>query len=146
MREGVKDDCTLLVFPTSISGVRRLGKWLSVLAAVLWLPMTLHCQLESIPGLEFLACASEGHNPKGDCSDDGCCAVEKSQYKSEQARLMIPSPDLLPLPLAPVLDVANLFPLEASLGILTAAPPELHQTWHFVSRTALPVRAPSIAS
>ena len=118
----------------------------SLLALVIWLPATVHCELESVPGLKFLQCVSDGQNSKGNCSDDGCCVVEKSQYKSEQARLTIPSPDLLPLPLAPVLDVANLFPLEASLGILTAAPPELHQTWHFVSRMALPVRAPSIAS
>ena len=117
-----------------------------MLAAVLWLPMTLHCQLESIPGLEFLACASDGQNSKGDCDEGGCCAVEKSQYKSEQARLTIPSPGLLPVAFAPVLDVANTLPAEVSLGIFTSAPPELHKTWHFVSRMALPVRAPSIAS
>ena len=118
----------------------------SLLALVIWLPATVHCELESVPGLEFLQCVSDGQNSKGDCSDDGCCVVEKSQYKSKQSRLTIPSPDLLPVALAPVLDGADILAAEASLGILTAAPPELHQTWHFVSRTALPGRAPSIAS
>ena len=118
----------------------------SLLALAVWLPATVHCKLESVPGLEFLQCASDSQNPKGNCNDDGCCTVEKLQYKSEQARLKIPSPVLLPVALTPVLDVANTLPAEVSLGVLTAAPPGLFNVWHFVSRTALPVRAPSFAS
>ena len=118
----------------------------SLLSLVIWLPATVHCELESVPGLKFLRCAADGQNPNGDCKDDGCCAVEKSQYKSEQVPLTVQSPDLLPVSLLPILDVANTLPAEVSLGILTAAPPELHQTWHFVSRMALPVRAPSFTS
>ena len=136
----------MLVLPASISVVHRLRKMFSLLALAVWLPATVHCELESVSGFEFLQCVSDGQNSKGNCSDDGCCTVEKSQYKSKQARLTIPLPDLLPVAFAPVLDVANTLPAEVSLGVLTAAPPELHQTWHFVSRMALPVRAPSVAS
>ena len=109
----------------------------------LWLPATFHCQLESIPGLEFVRCSSDTSN-QSDCKDDGCCAVEKSQYKSEQHRQTIP--DFLPISSAPLLNQANTLPVGAGLGILTAAPPELVKTWQFAFRTASPPRAPSFAS
>ena len=109
----------------------------------LWLPATLHCQLESIPGMEFVRCASDTPN-QSDCSGDGCCAVEKSLYKSEQHRLTIPV--FLPISCAPLVHVANTLPAVAGLGILTAAPPELLNTWQFAFRTASPPRAPSFVS
>jgi hypothetical protein len=120
-----------------------------VLAAFLWLPVSAHCRLETVPGFEFLACLTEGtchDNKSSDRGDSGCCAVEKSQYKTQQPRLTLRSPELLPTSFAPIGDAANTLPAEGSVGILTAAPPELRTTWQFVSRTALPVRAPSIAS
>jgi len=109
--------------------------------------MTMHCQLESVPGLEFLACqTTHTSNPDSHCGDTGCCAVEKSQYKTEQIRVSFPTPELLPMPYAPLLIPANSLPDEVRLGILTAAPPQLLMTWQFSFRTALPARAPSIAS
>lgn len=109
--------------------------------------MTMHCQLESVPGFEFLACQTTTPESKPDSHcDTGCCAAEKSQYKSTQLRVTIPSPDLLPLSSVLLLDLANTLPVEVSIGILTAAPPGLTTSWQFSSRTALPVRAPSIAS
>jgi len=109
--------------------------------------MSMHCRLERIPGLEFLACQTAPEsNPNSHCADSGCCAAEKSQYKSEQLRVSLPSPDLLPISFAPIVDAANSLPDEVSLGILTTAPPQLLKTWQFASRTALPARAPSIAS
>jgi hypothetical protein len=127
-------------------GVRNFRNIFFALAAFVWLPVSAHCQLETVPGLEFLRCASDSQNSKGHCSDTGCCAAEKSQYKADQVRLTLPSPDLLPISFAPILDTANSLPAEVSVGILTPAPPQLLKTWQFASRTALPVRAPSIAS
>jgi len=114
-----------------------------VMMLALWLPATLHCQLESIPGLEFVRCASDTPD-QSDCSGDGCCAVEKSQYKSEQHRQKVPV--FLPLSSSPLLSVATMLPDETCLGIPTAAPPELLKTWQFALRTASPPRAPSFAS
>jgi len=117
------------------------------LVAILWLPVSAHCQLESVPGFEFFRCTVEtpsSHNPVKDCNN--CCAAEKSQYRAEHVRLNVPPSDFLPVFSAPVLPAASALPTEVSLGILTAAPPELFKTWHFASRTALPARAPSIAS
>ena len=134
--------------PTTIYvRVRRFNNTVFALAAFLWLPVSVHCQLESIPGLEFLRCADEtpsSQNPAEDCSN--CCAVEKSQYRTKHVRLTIPTLDLLPLCFTPALSAADNLPVEVSLGILTAAPPQLRKTWQFASRTALPVRAPSLAS
>ena len=109
----------------------------------LWLPVTFHCELESIPGLEFVRCAADTPN-QSDCNDDGCCAVEKQQYKSEQYRKTMPV--LVSISAAPFLNATHSLPDEVSLGIFTAAPPELLKTWQFAFRTALPVRAPSLAS
>ena len=129
-----------------MNGVRYFRNIFFALAAFIWLPVSAHCQLETVPGLEFLRCASDAQNSNGHCTDTGCCSAEKSQYKAEQLRLTLPSPDLLPISLVPLLTPANSLPDEVSLGILTAAPPQLLKSWQFTSRTALPVRAPSIAS
>jgi hypothetical protein len=131
-----------------MNGVRNFRSIFFALAAFAWLPVSAHCQLETVPGLEFLACktTAPASNPDSHCGDDGCCSAEKSEYKSEQLRLTLPLPDLLPVSLTPILDAANSLPAEVSVGILTAAPPQLRKTWQFASRTALPARAPSIAS
>lgn len=130
-------------------GVRYFRNIVFALAAFLWLPLSAHCQLESIPGLEFLACpspnASSG-NPNSHCDDSDCCSAERSQYKAEQLRLTLPAPDLLPVLSTPLLTLANTLPAEVSMGILTAAPPEFPQSWQFIFRTASPPRAPSFAS
>ena len=85
-------------------------------------------------------------NPSQDCDDCGCFALEKSQYNSAQLRLTIPTPVLQTVFFLPPLPLAADLPAEVSLGILKAAPPHLLQTWSFASRTALPARAPSLAS
>jgi len=112
----------------------------------MWLPASAHCHLETIPGLEFLRCASDSQNSQGHCKDTGCCSAEKSQYKSEQQGVSLLSPDFLPVALTPIAGAVNSLPAEVSVGILTAAPPPLFQSRHFISRTALPARAPSLAS
>lgn len=120
-----------------------------VFSAFAWLGVIMHCQLEAVPGFEFLACLTETgcHNePGSDHGDDGCCAAEKSEYKSNQSRQTLPAPNFVLLCPTPVLDFADALPDEVSAGILTAAPPELPRCWQFVFRTASPPRAPSFAS
>ena len=127
--------------------MRSLRNIWFAMTALAWLSMSMHCQLESVPGFEFLACQTTAPESKPDSHcDTGCCAAEKSQYKSAQLRVTIPSPDLLPISSVSLLDLANTLPAEVSIGILTAAPPSLTTSWQFSSRTALPVRAPSLAS
>lgn len=119
------------------------------LAAFLWLPASAHCELASVSGLAFLACSSDANYLDKPCSDSdkcGCFAAEKSQYNAGQLRVTIPLPDFLIGSFVPLRDAVNSLPAEVSLGILTAAPPQLLKTWQFASRAALPVRAPSFAS
>jgi hypothetical protein len=127
--------------------VRHFRNSLFALVAFLWLPASAHCQLESITGLEFLRCAVEGsnaHSPAKNCCD--ACVVEKSQYRAEHFTLDAPTPDSLFIFSKPLVMALTSLPAEVSVGILTAAPPLFLQTWQFASRTALPARAPSIAS
>lgn len=129
-----------------MNSVRCFRNIIFALAAFLWLPASAHCQLETIPGLAFLRCSADTQSSHDPCKDGGCCAVEKSPYQNASLRVTLPMLDLLPMLCAPLLKVTNTLPAEVSVGILTAAPPELLATWHFVSRTALPARAPSFAS
>ena len=132
--------------------MRSFKNILFVLAAFAWLPMTAHCQLESIPGFEFLACVTESSchgkpNPQESTPEDGgCCAVEKAHYKTELMRVTLPLPALQPMESGALRDGANTLPAKASLGMLTAAPPDLPSSWQFSRRTALPARAPSFVS
>jgi hypothetical protein len=127
--------------------VRQFKNTLFLLAAILWLPMSAHCQLERIPALKFLACGSDADSAgkDSDCSDMGCCPVEKSQYRANQNRVAIPSLDLLPL-IVEFTDVATELPAKVSAATFGAIPPELPKCWQFVFRTASPPRAPSFAS
>jgi len=128
--------------------VRRFWNIVLVVAALLWLPASAHCQLEFIPGLQFLACASDGsvsENESSHCDDANCCSIERSQYRTEifQIALITLAPSFSNLLLA---DALKSLPVPIAGGVLTAAPPELLQPRHFISRAALPVRAPSLVS
>ena len=131
--------------------VRRFRNLLFALAAFLWLPVSAHCRLETLTGLDFLACETDSSchgDPKTSADNAGCCSVEKSQYQqAAQIRVNLPSPHLLPvLFTALILAATNALTPEVCGDILIAAPPELLPSRHFLFRTALPVRAPSLAS
>lgn len=115
--------------------------------ALLWLPLTSHCQLESLTETELASCCPESSSENTDCGDKGCCTVESARYHSLRHDDLASAPVILLLSLVSLPPmVEHALPDEVSLGILTAAPPEHARTWHFVSRTALPVRAPSFLS
>jgi hypothetical protein len=119
----------------------------SLLAIALWLPVTLHCELEAIPGFEFLACVTnqEADSAKSHC-EDSCCSVERAAYKIDQVRQTLPMPELLPVVLATLLNAEVVLSGRNFPEPLVSAPPDLPRTWQFVSRAAVPPRAPSFAS
>lgn len=130
-----------------MNDVRYFRNILFALTAFIWLPASAHCQLETLPGCEALRCAAEAQPSHSPCQDDGCSAIEKSQYHAGQFRVAIPALDSLPVPFAPpILVSAKSLPDEVRVGILTSAPPKLLKTWQFVCRTARPARAPSLAA
>lgn len=106
-------------------------------------------------------CATHCQGEAVSTEDDDCCSEEPSLPCDKEIDLVFASPDNAggqvdttpPMPVDAVvpgdfeLDLARLA-LSDSLATFatTIPPPELAVTWQFVSRTALPSRAPSIAS
>ena len=120
--------------------------------ALTWVLLTSHCKIEAMPGFEFLRCATDIHAPAesescGDpCEDAGCCSIESAQYHAPRQYEIAPVIVFDSIPSDNFGVVEQSLPKEVSLGILTAAPPEIPSSWQFLSRTALPPRAPSLAS
>jgi hypothetical protein len=117
--------------------------------AVLWLPVSVHCQLEQMPGLDFLSCCDHedttAPHQDDDCEGDACAVVESGLYKSEERQISLPAPDLAPTMLlhSPSPTPVSSFVPQRDAG---TAPPELCRLWQFSSRAALPPRAPSVVS
>lgn len=119
---------------------------IGIALAIFWVAVGFHCTLEAVPGFEFLHCEegqSSSASGKGHCTGDGCEIVEAGKY-------LLPSS--LGATAIPVLGVYyaaghvadSLSSSQISRVLPEAAPPELIASWHFASRAALPIRAPSI--
>jgi len=120
---------------------------LTVLLAVSWLPLTAHCQLESISGLNFLRCQSAEEScptESSHCDRAACCGWESGQCRLPQSQ---------PLPLAEALGkivppTLNGFekrvPVGVTLAIESASSPIPALPWQFSLRAALLPRAPSL--
>ncbi len=125
---------------------------MGTLVALTWVLLTSHCKLEGIPGFEFLHCATDIHEAAesetgGDpCEDSGCCSFESAQYHATRQQEIAPTFVSAFVPPGRLGVVENRLPDEIRLGIPNAAPPELSSSWRFVSRAALPPRAPCPAS
>jgi hypothetical protein len=115
----------------------------------LWVPATVHCKLEELPGLQFLSCCDHGESAPhqdDDCAVDACAVVEGGLYKVANPKVDIHAP-------ATVV-VLDLFDLEVSdpdaarfrIRQLSEKSPDLPLTWQFTLRAALSPRAPSFVS
>ena len=128
-----------------------------LLLAALWAPVSIHCQLEQIPALEFLSCCShddadDTHSGKGcaedDCATDACSVVESGFYKIEDHGVLIApaafNPSAMPAWLEPLIPAE---PSSASAHSPTVQDSPCHiRPWQFSTRSALPARAPDFAS
>jgi len=129
--------------------VPRLTKLTALLLVALWLPATLHCQLEKV-GLDALfACADQteqaGQAGDGTCTDDGCQTVESGQILIAKSRVDL---NLLPaLACACHLCLFHVAPPVPAPEIFAAHQDEMlpvQRTWQFARRAALPARAPDV--
>lgn len=129
-----------------LPAVSRLLKITALLLATLWLPATVHCQLETL-GLDALfACAGDdgaAHADGKGCTDEGCQTIESGQVAVAKSRIEVAAPALLAC--------ASLFCLfEVAAPAVASefvAPHQdetlpLRRTWQFDRRAALPARAP----
>lgn len=121
--------------------------FMAILLFLLWVPITVHCRLESLGMLpEYLACAencsTEGTTPEQRA--DGCSVVESASYRLDEK-----SSDS-----ASVQETAILFPHQARAAcemdfstcqtIACPSPPLMAGLWRFVCRAASLPRAPSL--
>ena len=119
-----------------------------MMLALLWAPITSHCQLERVPSFEFLSCcthdADECADKEKDCETDSCAVVEEGSYKVQDNDDAVPAPTLAP---AFLLNVSAqeqaVAGLRGELFRPGLPPSTLEPSWRFSYRTAVAVRAPS---
>jgi hypothetical protein len=127
--------------------MRRLLPFIACLLAVLWLPATVHCGLETAGlllhehGLESAdtGCATA-------CENDSCSLVEEGAFKNATHIVKVSAPVLALCVTQLVLVPAASEAAEALSSVsadTTDSPPELARTWQFIARTALLPGAPS---
>ncbi len=123
-------------------------KALAVLVVALYGLAMVHCDLEQVPGLEFLSSChtQEGNtNQEQDCGTDQCSIVETGLYKVEEHASVVPAPLWV---LSLVLPPWEATPPAATprLMSLSDIPPEFPRIWQFSHRAALLPRAPSLTA
>ena len=119
--------------------MKRFRTALALLLALIWVPVTMHCALEGMPGLEFLICCEHDDAPPhqdDDCEADACAVVESGFYKLQDDEVLVVA--------CSELDVFD-FELKDEAAVFTASrpPPNLTVGWQFSSRAAVLPRAPS---
>ena len=126
----------------------RFRSTIAVALLALWMPATMHCQLESAFGLEVLSCCthedepSSAHHDQDDCDADECAVVESGLYKLQDEQCLVPDP---PEVIEVTQRALSMDAQEAPQIPETAlAPPELLHSWIFSLRAAPAPRAPSV--
>lgn len=124
--------------------VRLMALWL----AVCWLPLTIHCQLASLPGCDEMSFCCENHcgcSGSDDCQSAVCKVIETGNFVVKRDVLSAPAASCVPLDgWQPVAVRRQVLPA-AILSEATGAPPGWHRVWQFVFRAAPAPRAPSAA-
>lgn len=121
---------------------------LTLLLAVMWMPLAAHCQLESLTGLAVLRCAAaEAGETPGDshCESGFCCSWESGDYRLPELQPPVGASILAEMPQVLVVAEEELS-LSGGGGIRSVATPEPPRPWQFSLRTALPPRAPSFVA
>jgi hypothetical protein len=119
-----------------------------MLTLVLWGLASVHCQLETVAGLDFLkSCClvDTAHSPSPECEDDECPTVEEGKYRSEERTDSAPQPLFFLARLSPALEVP-VPEFWAASFLISESPPELSKVWQFSHRLAPSPRAPSLAA
>ena len=103
----------------------KLTKLFAMLTLAVWGLAAMHCQLEGVPGLDFLKCCcfvEAASSPPQDCQNSSCGEVEKGNYRAEEQNLSAPQPLLLLALLSSVIEVPLPEPQVASL-VASESPP-----------------------
>jgi hypothetical protein len=134
--------------------VSRLRRIFALALAALWLPATLHCDLEAA-GIDQLFHCLVDHHATTDLDGshtparDACDVVEGTALRLVTDTALVAPPALNALCASLLCFSAPapalvLTPPPNALSERSIAPPEVARTWHFTARAALPSRAPSL--
>ena len=132
--------------------MQRLRRILALVLVALWLPATLHCDLEAAGLSTLFHCVTDHHvsadSTHSESARDACDVVETGAFMPAADTATLPPPTLhaLLLDFLFVPTVLALKPPARGLCEQISAPPEVARTWHFVIRAAPPPRAPSAAA
>lgn len=125
----------------------KLFRIFAVALAVLWLPLTAHCELETISANIHETLDDDCCAPSEGCADDACGLIEGKSIAPANSLLKAPVPELsVDQCLACVLAQLS---VEESAPIIPdrdfiERPLAWTATWCFTRRAAPPVRAPAI--
>lgn len=121
----------------------RLLKIVALLLAALWLPATVHCQLEGLGLDTVFACADAGHAEEKECTD-GCQIIEDGQVTFSKSRADVGSLALLACTCYfCVFEISAPQPARELFATSQEETLPLQRTWQFDRRAALPGRAPA---
>lgn len=126
--------------------MKRLWQIISLILLALMVPASMCCLLlQQAENQACACCATSGQDHDAPALPDAC---PSDTIAHSQMPVLVAVPEMQMLELAAIihamirlneLAVTPAMPEPAP----TTAPPELRTTWHFVSRAALPARAPS---
>jgi hypothetical protein len=125
-----------------------LKKIIVLLLLAVWMPATMCCALERAGVPFFQQCCEDDcseSSPKQPCTDKTCCLLESGNYQTANPAPLVVTPESVFLLLA-LTFIEPPQPHPGSAELSDSSLPELSVGWQFLSRTALPVRAPSLAS
>jgi len=133
---------TTLPTPNSLASVLRLRRLLTFALLALWLPATLHCDLEAA-GLALPFVCHDHDTATGldlPCADDECHALDRASYTAFALTKLVSATVLSVLARLP--DSIET-PVDGVRPERTDVPRKLRRTWQFDTRAAPPARAPS---
>ena len=124
-----------------------LNMFVVLLMAFFSLAQVAHCHEGRLSNLESVACCGNSTEGGSHATCGGTCKVVETRLnKTEEKKRVAPQPEV-PRWLTTSLIALVLSDSETNLGNPFAdVPPEFPQSWQFLARTALPVRAPSFVS
>src|SRR5690242_5603283 len=121
----------------------RTNRILCLLVALLWVPLTQHCDLEAIGALAD-QCAEGAGNLQDHCRNDVCSIVESASYRGEGDELTVSQPALTASVCNAWVNIARIIApkFEAAPVNAVERPRDWVPGWSFERRAAAPAHAP----
>lgn len=133
----------------TFAAVNILVRTTALALLALWLPVSMHCSLEALPGFNLLdwCCDTAAPKPtKDDCGRDHCSQIEAGLYRVEDNPSLTPNLTIILMMGFPTRSPHLPKPISTAFLASGSPPLDLVTAWQFSCRAALPVRAPSFVS